>query len=68
MKNVPVGTYEKFAVVTVERYPITTLETGESAYKLTTRTTYYIDKVIGIDHEWRQVGTGFCSERWVIIP
>ena len=62
--NIPAGTYEQYVVVTVERYYCpASEENGGHVWRITTRNTYYIDKVIGIGHQWVCVGES-CSERW----
>ncbi len=66
--SIPAGTYEQYVVVTVERYYCpTSKENGGHVWRITTRNTYYIDKVIGIGHQWVYVGQS-CSERWVDVP
>lgn len=63
--NIPAGTYEQYVVVTVERYYCpASEENGGHVWRITTRNTYYIDKVIGIGHQWVCVGES-CSERWI---
>ena len=65
--NIPAGTYEQYVVVTVERYYCpASEENGGHVWRITTRNTYYIDKVIGIGHQWVYVGES-CSERWIDI-
>ena len=55
-------------VVTVETYFCPSAgENGGHVWRITTRNTYYIDKAIGIGHQWVYVGES-SSERWVDVP
>ncbi len=67
-KNIPAGEYKQYVVVTTERYYCRSSEENERhVWRITTRSSYYIDKAIGIGHQWVYVG-GLSSERWVDIP
>ena len=66
--GIPTGTYEQYVVVTVETYFCPSAgENGGHVWRITTRNTYYIDKAIGIGHQWVYVGES-SSERWVDVP